>query len=74
MPVVVLKVPLPNVAQLADVAPPPSVTLKLALLPAHTATELGAAIVAGLGHAHAATVTAVLAVAVQPSPLVTVTT
>ena len=73
MPVVVLNVPLPEVVQVAIVAPPPSVTLRLAVVPAQTATLDKPDTVGGLGQAQGATVTVVLAVAVQPLPSVTVT-
>ena len=74
MPVVVLNVPLPEVVQVAIVAPPPSVTLRLAVVPAQTATFDNPDTVGGLGQAQGATVTVVLAVAVQPFASVTVTT
>ena len=74
MPVVVLNVPLPEVVQVAIVAPPPSVTLRLAVVPAQTATLDKPDTVGGLGQAQGATVTVVLAVAVQPFASVTVTT
>lgn len=73
VPVDGLNVPLPEVVQVAVVAPPPSVTLRLAGVPAQTATLDNPDTVGGLGQAHGATVTVVLAVAVQPLPSVTVT-
>ena len=74
VPVDGLNVPLPDVVQVAVVAPPPSVTLRLAVVPAQISTLDNPDTVGGLGHAQAATVTVVLAVAVQPLPSVTVTT
>jgi len=73
VPVDGLNVPLPEVVQVAVVAPPPSVTLRLAVVPAQIATFDNPDTVGGLGQAHGATVTVVLAVAVQPLPSVTVT-
>jgi hypothetical protein len=73
VPVVVLNVPLPEVVQVAIVAPPPSVTLRLAVDPAQISTFDKPDTVGGLGQAQGATVTVVLAVAVQPLPSVTVT-
>ena len=74
VPVVALKLPLPELVQVAIVAPPPSVTLRLAVVPAQTSTLDNPDTVAGLGQAQGATVTVVLAVAVQPLASVTVTT
>ena len=74
VPVDGLNVPLPEVVQVAVVAPPPSVTLRLAGNPAQIVAVDNPDTVGGLGQAQGATVTVVLAVSVQPLVSVTVTT
>jgi len=73
VPMVALKLPLPELVQVAVVAPPPSVTLRLADNPTQIVAVDKPDTVGGLGQAQGATVTVVLAVAVQPLPSVTVT-
>ena len=73
VPVVVLKVPLPELVHVAVVAPPPRVTLRVAVVPLHIAAVGSAVIVGVLGQAQGATETLTEAVAEQLLLSVTVT-
>ena len=72
VPVDGLKVPLPDVVQVAVVAPPPIVAVRLAVAPEQIAAD-DAVTVAGLGQLHTATVAVTLATDEQVLPSVTVT-